>query len=381
MSALALDLSDAAPPLERLRAVVRAEAPKRPGVYVFADPHGRVVYVGKAKNLRQRLLSYFTAPYPESKSAQLIRCVTHIRWRPLPSEFAALLEEQRLIKSMRPAYNVVGTDTRAALAFVKLTAAPAPKLALTDEPRDAKALYYGPFRGRAQTGDAVRALSDLLKLRDCAQALPMRFADQASLFEAPPPTPVRGVASGARCMRHDLGTCLGPCAALVSAERYHQAARSAEDFLEGRSAHPLDVVLDEMAAAARAHEFERAAAWKRKFEVLEWFFSAVSRLRAAIEGLSFVYEVKDTAGGKDDRVYLVKHGVVKAEAPWPLTPLERQAFAKEVEVHALDPGPAPAARTAREMDQVLLIMSWFRQHPAEYAHTGPFARWARDAVC
>ncbi len=379
MSALALQLEEQLPPLERLRATVRADAPKTPGVYVFADPHGRVVYVGKAKNLRQRLLSYFTAPYPESKSAQLIRCATHIRWRPLPTEFAALIEEQRLIKSLRPAYNVVGTETRAATLFIKLTGGPAPKLALTDEPRDAKAMYYGPFRGRGMTGEAVRALTDLLKLRDCNQALPMYFADQASLFEAPKQQPVRSAASGARCMRYDLGTCLGPCAGLVTADRYEEATRRAADFLEGRSAHPLDVVLDQMADATKAREFERAAHWKEKFEALEWFFGAVSRLRAAIEGLSFVYQVKDASGGKDDRVYLVKHGVVRAEAPWPRTPLEKQAFAQQVEQLALNPEPAPAARTAREMDQLLLVMSWFRQHPQEYEHATSFAKWADAA--
>lgn len=373
MSALALPLVDEVPPLERLRNMVRKGAPKAPGVYIFHDPHGRIIYVGKAKNLRSRLSSYFTAPYPESKSAQLIRCAGDIRWRPLPTEFAALLEEQRLIRSMRPAYNVRGTESRGALIFLKLTGGAAPKIALTDSMRDAKAFYYGPFRGRGMTGDAARALSDLLRLRDCSLAVPMRFADQATLFDPPG-------AHGARCMRYDLGTCLGPCAALCSADGYAAAVKSAVEFLEGRSAHPLDRVLNEMADAAQAQQFERAATWKKKFEALEWFFGAVSRLRAAIDGLSFVYEVKDATGGSDDRVYLVRHGVVRAEAPLPRTPLEKEAFAADVRHHALDPAPAPSARSAGEMDQLLLVMSWFRQHPAEYEHTAPFTRWAGEAA-
>lgn len=355
------------PSLADLKALVRACAPKTPGVYLFRA-QGRVIYVGKAKSLRARLASYFTAPWPSSKSAQLIRCATDIQWRPLPSEFAALVEEQRLIKSMRPPYNVRGTEgVRANLVFLKLTGGLAPKIGMTDETRDARALYWGPFRGRGQTGEAVRAMSDLLGLRDCAQPTPMSFADQAMLFEAP---------KQARCMRFDLGTCLGPCAAKVAAERYDAAVRRAADFFEGRSAHPLDRVLEEMARAASAAEFERAQFWKAKFELLEWLFTSVSRLRAAVDGLSFVYTVKDRTGGKDDRIYLVKHGVIKAEAPLPHTPIERAAFKAEVETHALDPVPAPAARSAGEMDQLLLVMSWFRQHPEEYRTVTPFKRWA-----
>lgn len=368
MSALAPLFADEtpAPSLLDLRAKVRAGAPKTPGVYTLLA-HGRVIYVGKAKSLRERLASYFTAPWPESKSAQLIRCAHDIQWRPLPSEFAALLEEQRLIRSMRPPYNVRGADRRSALVFLKLTPGPAPKIALTDEPRDPRASYYGPFSGRGRTVEAVRALSDLLGLRDCAQALPMSFADQGGLFDAQP--------GQARCMRFDLGTCLGPCAARCSAERYGAAVTRAADFLEGRAAHPLDRVLEEMARASGAAEYERAAHWKDKFELLEQLFGAVSRLRAAVDGLSFVYQLKDRAGGRDDRIYLIKHGVVRAEAPLPRTPIEKQAFAAEVERHALDPAPAPAARGAREMDQLLLVMSWFRQHPEEYRNTSAFKKW------
>jgi excinuclease ABC subunit C len=372
MSALAPLFTDdeRAPTLLELRAAVRQGAPKKPGVYVFTT-QGRVIYVGKAKDLRARLASYFIAPWPESKSAQLIRCATGIEWRPLPSEFAALLEEQRLIRSMRPPYNVRGADERrSALVFLKFTPGPAPKIAMTDATKDPRALYFGPFRGKAHTGEAVRALSDLLGLRDCAQALPMSFADQATLFDTP---------RQARCMRFDLGTCLGPCAARSSAERYQAAVTRAAEFLEGKAAHPLDRVLEEMARAAHHAEFERAQYWKAKFELLERLFASVARLRAAVDGLSFVYQVQDRTGGKDDRVYLVKHGVIQAEAPAPRTPIERTAFAAEVERHALDPAPAPAARGAGEMDQLLLVMSWFRQHPEEYRNTSAFTKWVGAA--
>ncbi|MBI4542441.1 MAG: GIY-YIG nuclease family protein [Gemmatimonadetes bacterium] len=345
---------------------MRAAAERRPGVYELLDAAGGVLYVGKAKDLRSRLLSYFTAPWPHSKGARLIRGSAAIRWRYLPSEFAALLEELRLISRTRPPYNVRGNRARRRLAFIKLTAGPAPKLSVADHTRDRAARYYGPFPGRARALDAVRTLSDLLGLRDCAEAQPMVFADQRSLMGAP-------LAAG--CLRHELGACLGPCAARCSLGAYRAASRRAEDFLEGRSARPLDLVLERMADAASRCAYERAASWRGKLEALEWLFGAVMRLRAAVDGLSFVYPVRDGSGGADDRLYLVRRGLVRAEAPWPRTPIERAAFAGELARCAQDAGAAPAARTASEMDQLLLVMSWFRRHPDEFGATTPYSRW------
>jgi excinuclease ABC subunit C len=371
MSALAFAVTPAAAAFEALRSRVRAEVRRRPGVYQFLDPAGGVFYVGKAKDLRARLLSYFTAPWPDAKAAQLIRAAADLTWRYLPSEFAALLEEQQLIARLRPYSNVRGTRTRRRMVFIKVTGGAAPKLRVTEHTADRAARYYGPFQGGARTADGVRVMSDLLRLRDCAQDRPMRFADQADLFDPTEP---------AACIRHELGTCLGPCAAKCSGDAYREALARAVDFLEGRSVCPLDRVLDAMSGASAAREYERASAWKDKLEALEDLFAAVSRLRAATDSLSFVYGVRDRTapsqgGGHDDRVYVVHHGLVRAAAAWPRTPIERDAFTATVERHAGQPRATVAARSAPEMDQLLLVMSWFRQHPEEFDMTTPYAEW------
>jgi len=371
MSALAFAVTPAADAFEALRSRVKAEVRRRPGVYQFLDPAGGVFYVGKAKDLRARLLSYFTAPWPDSKAAQLIRAAADLSWRYLPSEFAALLEEQQLIARLRPFSNVRGTRTRRRIVFIKVTGGGAPKLKVTEHTADRTARYYGPFQGGGRTADAVRVMSDLLKLRDCAQDRPMRYADQADLFDAREP---------AACIRHELGTCLGPCAAKCSGDAYWEALERALDFLEGRSVSPLDHVLDAMAGASAAREFERASLWRDKLEALEGLFAAVSRLRAATESLSFVYGIRDRTepsqgGGHDDRVYVVHRGLVRSSAAWPRTPIERDAFAATVERHAGLPSGTVAARSATEMDQLLLVMSWFRQHPEEFDMTTPFVEW------
>lgn len=371
MSALALhDVTASPASLADLKRRVQSSCAKRPAIYEFLDQAGGTIYVGKAKDARTRLLSYFTAPWPDSKSARLIRCASDIRWRYVPSEFAALLEEQRLISTLRPPYNVAGNGFRASLAFIKMTGGAAPRLVVSESARDASALYYGPFRGRGATADAVRTLIDLLGLRDCAEKQPMRFADQPSLFDAPIP---------AACIRYELGTCLGPCAARCSAGEYGAAAARARDFLEGRGAGPMDRILDTMSTAAEAREFERANLWRVKFDELTWLFAALARLRAAIEGLSFVYHVTAEGKGATDRLYCIRHGVVRHEAVPPTTPIEREAFAETARRLSLDSGPAPAAHNGAEMTQLLLVMSWFRRNPEEYERTSPFRRWAESA--
>lgn len=375
MPALAL----AAAPVESLDALrerVKATAQRRPGVYRFLDAEGGVFYVGKAKDVRARLLSYFSAPWPDSKSAHLIRAAADVTWRYVPSEFAALLEELRLIARLKPFSNVRGNRSQRRMIFVKLTGGPAPKLRVTEHTADRAARYYGPFQSGWRTADAVRVLSDLLKLRDCAQDLPMRFAGQEDFFDATEP---------AACLRHELGTCLGPCAARCGADAYRHAADAAVEFLESRTAQPLDRVLDAMAEASAARDFERAALWRDKFETLEALFAATARLRAATEALTFVYGVRDRTphglgGGRHDRVYLVHRGLVRAEAAWPRTPIERDAFAATVDRLAALPAGGPAARTAPEMDELLLVMSWFRQHPEEFDATTPLARWRAAAL-
>ena len=372
MSALAFAVQPAAESLDTLREHVKEQAQRRPGVYQFHDAAGGVFYVGKAKDLRARLMSYFTAAWPDTKASQLIRAAADITWRYLPSEFAALLEELRLIARLRPFSNVRGTRTLRRMIFVKVTAGAAPKLKITEQTTDRTARYYGPFQGSFRTADGIRVLSDLLKLRDCAQDRSLAYSDQADLFEA--------LAMQAGCIRHELGTCLAPCAAKCTTREYRTATKAAVDFLEGRAVHPMGRILDAMTEASGARDYERAAHWRDKMEALEDLFAAISRLRAATDALSFVYGVRDRTpaslgGGQDDRVYLIHRGVVRAEAAWPATPIEKDAFAKTVERFTALPKGAPVARTAPEMDQLALVMSWFRQNPDEFDATTPFKDW------
>jgi excinuclease ABC subunit C len=136
----------------------------------MTDASGRVIYVGKAKRLRTRLLTYFRAEYPDDKAARILYAASDIGWEYVPSEFAAYLGELRQIRRYRPYFNHRGNLTRRAV-FIKVSGGPAPRVTAGGAVARDDVLCYGPFRSLGRTLDAVRTLNDLLGLRDCAATM------------------------------------------------------------------------------------------------------------------------------------------------------------------------------------------------------------------
>jgi len=361
--ATALRLSLPTTDLTGLRDRVRRVAEPRPGVYRMLDPFGRVLYVGKAKRVKQRLLSYFHARYPDDKAARILHAAADITWDYVPSEFAAHLAELRQIARHRPPFNHHMNRARRTL-FIKVSGGPAPRIASGGIRGREDHRWYGPFAGVTQVREAVRTLSDLLGLRDCAPTMPIVFAGQMDLF-----TP----SLRAACPRHEFGFCTGPCAGLVTQQLYHHRVETALAFLEGRTIRPLDRVVQEMQTAADAGEFERATRWRQRFEQLEWLIAATSRARAAVAALTFVY--RDPGEFGDDRAYLIRHGVVRASYPWPATPIEREAFQAVVRDELDRPAPAPGVLPFEHLDEILLLMAWFRRHPEAFRRTSRLESW------
>src|SRR5256714_7719963 len=152
-----------------MKSTVRETAVDRPGVYRMLSSDGEIVYVGKSKRVRSRLLSYFRCAFPEDKGARILRDADRIEWEYTPSEFAALITELRLIKRYRPRFNVAMKRDGRNYCFIKLTTGAAPKLVVVRGPgNDDSSIYYGPFLGAVTVEEAVRELSDVLGLRDCA---------------------------------------------------------------------------------------------------------------------------------------------------------------------------------------------------------------------
>ena len=174
---LALPVAD----LAQLRGKVRALAENRPAVYQMVDNTGRVLYVGKAKRLRNRLLCYFRASYPEDKAARILYAAHDIRWTYVSSEFAALLTELRQIRHCRPHFNYKLNRTRRSV-LIKISGGPAPRVHAGSAIASGDERVYGPYRSLGRTLEAVRTLNDLLGIRDCAANMPIVFSGQPDLF-------------------------------------------------------------------------------------------------------------------------------------------------------------------------------------------------------
>lgn len=353
--------------LATMRDYVRANAADRPGVYRMLADDGEIVYVGKSKRLRTRLLSYFRCAFPEEKGARIVREADRIEWDYLPSEFAALLEELRLIKRYRPRLNVAMKRDARHFAFIKLTRGVAPKLLVVrGAGADDAQVYYGPFHGAQRVGEAVRELNDALGLRDCRLDQPMHFADQPELFQLFPRTP--------GCIRFEIRKCLGPCVGGCTAHQYDERVRLVRGFLDGADDGPMNTLRVEMQAASDQLAFERAATLRDKLQRLESLREQFMRFRFAIETLSFVYTVPGEAG--DDRVYLIRRGRVRAEYAMPRSEQDRVRLLEMVE-DVFSPAERESAQVpSHEIDELLLLSSWFRRFPVELARS----RRARDFV-
>ncbi|MEO8193531.1 MAG: UvrB/UvrC motif-containing protein [Gemmatimonadales bacterium] len=343
-----------------MRNIVRAGAADRPGIYRMLSSTGEVVYVGKSKRVRSRLLSYFRCSYPQEKGARILREAETIDWEYTPSEFAALLRELRLIKSFRPRLNVAMKRDVLHYSFIKLTKGAAPKLAVVrGASADDASIYYGPFVGAQRIGDALRELSDVLMLRDCKSDMKMHFSDQQELFQLSPRTP--------GCIRYEIGKCLGPCVGGCSAAEYDKRVAMARAFFDGSNDGPMEMLRSRMDEASARLEFERAAAYRDKLSRLETLRELFGRLRFAVENLSFVYTVKGHEG--EDRVYLVKRGVVRAELDKPRTSWQRAKLKRLAEdMFSTRERPTTSVPT-HEIEELLLLSSWFKRFPKEMGRT------------
>jgi excinuclease ABC subunit C len=352
----------------RLREPVRAECPRLPGVYGMLDAGGELCYVGKAKCLRTRLLSYFRKGNRDEKAGKIVGEARRVVWELAPGEFGALLRELELIRRWQPRWNVAGQPLRKRRVYLCLGRRPAPHAFLAGKPPSTALRCYGPVAGLRQAREAARRLNDWFRLRDCPQKQEMVFADQQELFPLP-------LVPG--CLRHEIGNCLAPCAACCTGDDYARQAGAARAFLEGKDTSPLEILEREMKTAAVALQYERAAALRDRLDSLAWLARQLERLREAAT-LSFVYPTE--APGGRAWWYLIRGGRARAAVPAPHDDASRATALAALDA-VFPPGshePGPPA--LEEVDGVLLVGAWFRRHRGELGRTlTPGA--ARQACC
>lgn len=350
-----------------LRSFVRQNAEDRPGVYRMVGPEEEILYVGKSVRVKSRLLSYFRAG-PTEKSGKLIQNTTAIEWDYVPNEFAALLTEMRLIKRWRPRYNVEHKRKRS-FAFLKITQEAAPRVMAVGRILPDGATYFGPFPRPRFLALTMGELAHVLGLRDCPGSIPIVYGDQLEMFE-------RGQAP--RCIRAQTGSCLGPCCGGCYSNEYHERVEIARRFLEGRSRKPIQILKEDMDRASRELEFEYAAILRDRAERLEALQRELVAFRGRVEGLSLVYRVPGFKG--DDRLYLIRKGLVKEELPSPRRKRERQRAARKIESVYTSPPPDFGSLSQEAASEILLVARWFRLRDREMRRTWKPSEWLESNV-
>ncbi|MBI3410216.1 MAG: GIY-YIG nuclease family protein [Planctomycetes bacterium] len=371
---LHLDSSGSIPPSHRihgatpakLRAELRVLCPRKAGVYGMVDSNGELLYVGKAKNLRVRLQSYFRKRGRPAKAGKIIRRTTTVVWEVQPGEFAALLRELELIRRWRPRGNVQGQPLRRKHAFICLGRRPAPYVFLHQKPPKTALAVFGPVPMNLWAGEAVRRLNDLFRLRDCPQKQEMIFPDQRALFTLGQPGATAGLSNVMAippgCMRFDLGSCLGPCTGTCARRDYQTQVKAARSFLEGKDRAALTNLEREMHLAAAAQEFERAGVLRDKWRALAWLTTRLDRLRETRQRLSFAYP-------QGERWYLIHGGRTIRAIPAPHdreSALEASALLRAIYSRL---GNSELLESYEHMDGVMLVSAWFRKHPGELKRT------------
>ena len=364
---LVLEVGSPAADVERLRESVRATAENRPGIYTVRGLHGELLYVGKSKQLRTRMLSYFRLPWPEHRHARMLREATAIEWEYIPNEFGALLREVRLIRAYLPRYNVRSARPLDKWWVISLSEGPAPRLrvqraSVVASTRAHHSALIGPFASRRVLVEALRVLNDALGLRDCTERVRMILRDEGDLFdEKYHPSLVRKPG----CHRYETRRCLGPCVAACTSGEYTVQLARARAVLEGRDNSPQQMLMEEMSAASAALSYERAGWLRDRLAALQGLEGQLARVCEALNRPSCIYSVAGVDG--HHRLYLIRDGRVLAEADFG----DEHGLNHLRALQALPRVATPSSLHADQLDELLMVEQWFRVRPTENAFTSP----------
>jgi len=228
--------------------------PQTPGVYLMKDAAGRVVYIGKAKNLRSRAGSYFLkAAAEDPRTAKLVREIRDIEYLEAKNEIDAILTEARLIKDILPKYN---RDLRDGKTFPYLELhlrEDYPRVCFTREPKGHGSKLYGPFPNPRQLRGAIQVLQKIFKFRTCS--LDIDADDKRWQWFRP-------------CLLHSIEQCTAPCNLRISKEEYRKDTRRLQQVLDGNKDKLLEEMHEEMETAAKELRFEEAARLRDEIEML-----------------------------------------------------------------------------------------------------------------
>jgi excinuclease ABC subunit C len=229
--------------------------PQSPGVYLMKDLAGRVIYVGKAKNLRSRAGSYFLkAALEDQRTATWVREIADVDYVQCESEVDALLMESRLIKDIQPKNNKDLKDDKTFPYLMITTREEFPRVELTREPKQTGVKLYGPFASAGALRGAIQVMQRIFKFRTCS--LDISESDERWKWFRP-------------CLLASINQCTAPCNFRITKDEYRRDIRRLQTFLEGGKKRLLAEMREEMQSASQSLDFERAAVLRDEINMLE----------------------------------------------------------------------------------------------------------------
>jgi excinuclease ABC subunit C len=275
-----------------------AAAPEAPGVYLLKDARGRVLYVGKARVLRDRLQAY-TQPKEDPRLRSLVSKVADLETVVTRSEVEALILEENFIKFKKPRYNVRLRDDKK-FPYLKITTTdPYPRIFFTRNLKDDGSVFFGPYTSAKELRKALKAVKRIFRMRTCKYRLP----------EDRPGRP---------CLDFELSRCSGPCADKVTPEQYDQQVKDVIRFLSGRSDELTEQVEQRMWAASQAQDFETAAALRDQLMALR----EIRKNQQAVVQDKTSRDIIGLARGKKSAVaalFRIREGKIVSREEYPLT--------------------------------------------------------------
>ncbi len=336
--------------LKKIREEMLPDLPERPGVYSMRDGRGRVIYVGKAKNLKNRVRSYFVGVenHPP-KTKKLVRDVREVTWDETGTELGALLDESRRIKSILPVYNRALRRYRD-YPFLRLDVTSAyPTISWVPRIAHDGAEYYGPLARRGQADELVEIIGRLFKLRECEE----------NVFQL-----------GRPCLYHEMGRCGAPCLG-GAADAYADEVERVRAFLTGRDTDALDALETAMHEAAAAREFESAAWYRDQRERLTNTLGRQKQIASPVHDHNVVL-VEPLAPGYAEfedggaQLFLMRYGRLAARVNIAanLTAGPIEDLRKTLDEHFDPLALPPEAHLRADVDEMRILAAWMRRFPA-----------------
>ncbi|HMA62759.1 MAG TPA: excinuclease ABC subunit UvrC [bacterium] len=228
-------------------------APVNPGCYIFRDSDDEILYIGKARNIKNRIKSYFSNSGQVPKTKLMMKKVGDVEFIVTNSEVEALILENSLIKEHQPKYNILLRDDKT-FPYVKLTNELFPRVHSTRRVKKDGSKYYGPYTDAGNLRKTLRIIHEIFPLRQCKKNLTWEKINNGK-YDRP-------------CLNYDIEKCLAPCQGWVTEEKYQRMIDKVEDFLNGKTDQVIDYFEEKMEKAAQGLKYEEAAKFRDKIDTI-----------------------------------------------------------------------------------------------------------------